>query len=99
MIQNTLNKFSYQNIDEMYAAIGYGGITLTKVINKVKDEVGRLRRATERAEKAEQLAAQQQPQPEKKSKRSQSGVIVEGIDNCLVKFARCCTPIPGDDII
>ncbi|MBS5145460.1 MAG: bifunctional (p)ppGpp synthetase/guanosine-3',5'-bis(diphosphate) 3'-pyrophosphohydrolase [Butyricicoccus pullicaecorum] len=99
VIQNTLNKFSYQNIDEMYAAIGYGGITLTKVINKVKDEVGRLRRAAERAEKAEQMVAQPQPQPEKKSKHSQSGVIVEGIDNCLVKFARCCTPIPGDDII
>ena len=100
VIQNTLNKFSFQNIDEMYAAIGYGGITLTKVINKVKDEVGRIRRAAERAEKAEQMATQaQQLQPEKKNRHSQSGVIVEGIDNCLVKFARCCTPIPGDDII
>lgn len=100
VIQNTLNKFSYQNIDEMYAAIGYGGITLTKVINKIKDEVGKIRRAAGRAEKAEQMVAQaQQPQSKKKTRHSQSGVIVEGIDNCLVKFARCCTPIPGDDII
>ena len=98
VIQNTLNKFSYQNIDEMYAALGYGGITLTKVLNKVKDEVGRMRRAAERTEKAEQLIAQP-PQPPKKTKHSESGVIVEGIDNCLIKFARCCTPIPGDDII
>ena len=93
VIQNTLNKFSYQNIDEMYAALGYGGITLTKVLNKVKDEVGRVRRAAERTEKAEQLIAQQPHQPPKKAKHSESGVIVEGIDNCLIKFARCCTPI------
>lgn len=99
VIQNTLNKFSYQTIDEMYAALGYGGITLTKVLNKVKDEVGRVRRAAERLEKAEQMANQRQQQPQKKNKHSESGVIVEGIDNCLIKFARCCTPIPGDDII
>ena len=99
VIQNTLNKFSYQTIDEMYAALGYGGITLTKVLNKVKDEVGRVRRAAERLEKAEQMAHQPQQQPQKKNKHSESGVIVEGIDNCLIKFARCCTPIPGDDII
>lgn len=100
VIQNTLNKFSYQTIDEMYAALGYGGITLTKVLNKVKDEVGRVRRAAERLEKAEQMANQpQQQQPQKKNKHSESGVIVEGIENCLIKFARCCTPIPGDDII
>ncbi|OUP59478.1 (p)ppGpp synthetase [Butyricicoccus pullicaecorum] len=99
VIQNTLNKFSYQTIDEMYAALGYGGITLTKVLNKVKDEVGRVRRTAERLEKAEQMANQTQQQPQKKNKHSDSGVIVEGIDNCLIKFARCCTPIPGDDII
>ena len=91
--KNALNKFSFNTIDELYAAIGYGGITVTKVINKVKDDVLKLRRAQEKAEKI------LQPQPEKKKSRSQSGVIVEGIDNCLVKFARCCTPIPGDDII
>jgi len=99
VIQNTLNKFSYQTIDEMYAALGYGGITLTKVLNKVKDEVGRVRRAAERLEKAEQMANQHQQQTQQKKKHSESGVIVEGIDNCLIKFARCCTPIPGDDII
>ena len=99
VIQNTLNKFSYQTIDEMYAALGYGGITLTKVLNKVKDEGGRVRRTAERLEKAEQMANQRQQQPQKKNKHSDSGVIVEGIDNCLIKFARCCTPIPGDDII
>ena len=91
--KNALNKFSFNDLDELYAAIGYGGITVTKVLNKIKDDVRRLRRAQEVTERV------LQPQPAKKTAKSQSGVIVEGIENCLVKFARCCTPIPGDDIV
>ena len=91
--KNALDRFSFSSLDELYASIGYGGITVTKVLNKIKDDVHRLRRAQEKVEHI------LQPQPAKKTAKSQSGVIVEGIDNCLVKFARCCTPIPGDDII
>ncbi len=92
--KDVLDKFSFTNIEEMYASIGYGGITVTKVLNKVKDDVTRARRQLSEKETIEALAA-----PVKKQTKSQSGVIVEGIDNCLIKFARCCTPIPGDDII
>lgn len=92
--KNTLNKFSFSTLDELYASIGYGGITLTKVINKVKDDVGRLRRAHELAERQNQSRPEQ-----RRTAKSTTGVVVEGIDNCLVKFARCCTPIPGDEII
>lgn len=92
--QNLLKKFSFANMDELYASIGYGGITVTKVVNKVKDDVNRLRRQAEKAEKAAAMLTSR-----KNGKKSQSGVIVEGLDNCLIKFARCCTPIPGDDII
>lgn len=91
--KNALDKFSFSSLDELYASIGYGGITVTKVLNKIKDDVHKLRRAHEKVQHI------LQPQPAKKTAKSQSGVIVEGIDNCLVKFARCCTPIPGDDII
>ena len=90
----TFKKFDFKNIEEMYAAIGYGGITVTKILNKVKDEVRKIRR------EKETLESMQQPQePAQHRSHSTSGVIVEGIDNCLVKFARCCTPIPGDDIV
>lgn len=95
--KNTLNKFSFGSLDELYAAIGYGGITLTKVINKVKDDVGRLRRQNEPESAAEQPV--HNTQPERRATHSKSGVVVEGIANCLVKFARCCTPIPGDEIV
>ncbi len=89
-IQNTvLKKFGYPSLEELYAAIGYGGITVTKVINKIKDEVIRARKQEE----------SRRPLTESKHIHSDSGVIVEDIGNCKVKFARCCTPIPGDDII
>ncbi len=87
--QNVLNKFNFSTLEELYASIGYGGITLTKVINKVRDEVIRERKAE----------AAKKPLTEHKHTKTDSGVVVEGIDNCLVKFARCCTPIPGDDIV
>lgn len=89
--ENVLKKFGYPSLEELYAAIGYGGITVTKVINKVRDEVIRAR-------KRENI---HQPLPERvKPTHSESGVIVEDIGgNCKVKFAGCCTPIPGDDIV
>ena len=90
-----LKKTSFGSMDEMYAAIGYGGITVTKILNKVKDDVGKLRRQREQAERA----AHPQEQKPVRSSKSSDGVVVEGIDNCLVKFARCCTPIPGDEIV
>ena len=93
--RNVFNKFSFSSLDEMYAAIGYGGITVTKILNKVKDDVGKLRRQREQAERA----AHPQEQKPVRSSKSSDGVVVEGIDNCLVKFARCCTPIPGDEIV
>ena len=92
--EGVLRKFDFKDLDEMYAAIGYGGISVTKILNKVKDDVRKIRREKELLETAQQPQAQ----PAHHS-HNNSGVIVEGIDNCLVKFARCCTPIPGDEII
>lgn len=87
---NVLKKFGYPSLEELYAAIGYGGITVTKVLNKVRDEVVRARKQEENRQPLTQKHVQG---------RSESGVIVEDIGNCKVKFARCCTPVPGDDII
>ena len=76
--------------DDFYAALGYGGIILSKIMPTVKDEYNKIVKAN--TESAPKL---------KSSKRSvsQEGVVVEGIDNCLIKLSRCCNPIPGDDII
>ena len=80
-----------QTLDDFYAAIGYGGISINRLMPHIKDEYGKLMKATE--PNSIVLA------PEKKKRKSSDGVIIEGIDNCLVKFSRCCNPLPGDKII
>ena len=85
-----LRKVRFGTLDELYAAIGYGGIQLSRLMIKIKDEYTKLLK--------EQSPAEVLQVPIKKQKSSE-GVIVEGLDNCLVKFAKCCNPLPGDDII
>ena len=86
-----LKRVSFESLDDMYAAIGFGGITAVKAVNRIKDE---LTKAT-RAQKEPQL----QVKPPAAPASSNSGVIVEDIGSCMIKFSRCCTPVPGDDII
>ena len=83
------NKFA--NGEEMFAAIGYGGILLSKLIPRIKDDFNR-KAAT--AKTPEIVPIQQS-----RRAKSSDGVIVEGIDNCLIKLSKCCAPLPGDAII
>lgn len=77
-------------LDDFYAAIGYGGISVIRMMPHIKEEYNRILKTKEES--------QIKIVPEKKKKGS-DGVIVEGIDNCLVKFSKCCNPLPGDEII
>ena len=83
-------KYRFTNSEEFYAAIGYGGILISKILPRIKDDYNK-------------RTANLKPQPavttvEYKTKSSE-GVIVEGIDNCLIKLSKCCNPLPGDEII
>ena len=80
--------YKYPNATELYNAIGYGGISVSRMIPKIKDEFTKQFRDVEVQSRA--VSAQ---------KKISGGVIIEGLDNCLVKFAKCCNPVPGDDII
>ena len=97
-----LKKLSFANWEDMYAAIGYGGLTALKAVGRIRDDINRAIKA-QQSDKFQ--AAQQNPlriQAEDSTKRSRhavNGVIVEDIDSCMIKFARCCTPVPGDPII
>ena len=77
--------------DEMYAALGYGGLQISRLMGKIKDEYGKLKAGDEKANLLADI-------PLKKYKGS-DGVVVEGIDNCPIKFAKCCSPLPGDEIV
>ena len=106
VLPHLLKKVGSGSLDDLYAAIGYGGMTAQKAVNRIKDELLRLTRDKNEKAAAERLAAQaaspQLSAPAKLipgAKRSESGIIVEGLDNCLVKFAKCCTPVPGDPVV
>ena len=107
MLPFVLKKVRFGTLDELYAAIGYGGMSAQKAVVRVKDELTRLNRLHAEQTAAEREAAEAihpatgnpPPVPVKTGKHDQSGIIVEGIDNCLVKFAKCCTPVPGDPVV
>ena len=87
-----LKKVSFECLDDMYAAIGYGGLTAVKAFGRIREELTKANRQKEAPKPPEQ-------QPVKVSRHKDSGVVVEDIDSCMIKFSRCCTPVPGDDII
>ncbi len=86
-----LKKLSFECLDDMYAAIGYGGLTATKAFGRIRDE---LTRAVRPARELPKIDASAKP-----GRHQANGVCVEGIDSCMIKFSRCCTPVPGDDIV
>ncbi|MBR6740630.1 MAG: bifunctional (p)ppGpp synthetase/guanosine-3',5'-bis(diphosphate) 3'-pyrophosphohydrolase [Clostridia bacterium] len=91
LVQAVIKKLSFNSLDELLAGVGYGGVTSVRAANRVREEYTRL--------KASQKISEPVIKEERPLKKSDSGVIVEGMNSCLVKFARCCTPVPGDDIV
>ena len=90
-----LKKLSFTCWDDMYAAIGYGGMTATKAVGKIRDDIQRALKAqdTDVIPKALRLS-----QDDSANRHAVSGIIVEDMDSIMVKFAKCCTPVPGDAI-
>ncbi len=95
-IDPMLERYKYKNIDEMYAAVGFGANSAVKVIARVLQEY---RKDHEEANIEEKIETLKNKQKDKKIKPSSSGIVVEGIDNCLIKLSKCCNPLPGDEII
>ncbi len=91
-LSDIATKMRCNSVEDFYAAIGYGGILLSKIMPRVKDAFLRF----QKTEKPIEISNNTQ---ERKMSKSSDGVVVEGIDNCLIKLSRCCTPIPGDDLI
>ncbi len=94
-VNNVLERYHYSNTDDMFASIGFGAITPGKIIAKLLEEYKKEHQEEIIEEKLQKLKSKKTTV----KKPPKSGVIVKGIDNCLVKFSRCCNPVPGDDII
>ena len=96
-----LKKVAYPTLDDLYAAIGYGGFTAQKAVSRIQGELQRRQQQRQQ----EQMLAEAVAEPKEDTKpadtpkqpkavKSEQGIIVEGLDNCLVKFSKCCTPVP-----
>ncbi len=115
ILDTLLKKVHFSSLDDLYAAIGYGGTSAQKAASRMKDELNHMGRLERQQAQAQQLiltgggGASGEPAvvfPSSKdsssgvqSSHSKNGIIVEGLDNCLVKFSKCCSPVPGDPII
>lgn len=91
-LSDVAKRQKYASVEEFYAAIGYGGLSLFKIIPRIKEDFQRMQR-----EKTPPTLEDIVKKP--KFSRSSEGVVIEGIDNCLIKLSRCCTPLPGDPIV
>ena len=94
-----MKRLSFTNFDDMLAAIGYGGTAVSRVISRMKDELRQSSADRRNAVDKMNDAAERREENAKKNARAIHGILVSGLDNCLVKFSRCCTPVPGDDIV
>lgn len=99
ILASILKRNSFSALDDMLAAIGYGGIGAQKIAKKIQDELRSVNVEKQTALDKLNRAAERRELQDKTPRKIVNGVLVEGLDNCLVKFSRCCTPVPGDDII
>ena len=93
-VQIALDRYKYNSVDDMYASIGFGAISATKIIARLLEEYKKEHYEEDLEKTISELATKKTL-----TKPSKTGVIVEGIDNCLVKLSKCCNPLPGDSIV
>ena len=100
MEPHLLQKLSFDSWDDMYAAIGYGGLTATKAVGRIRDDVNKAIKA-QTTEKLPGTPLRLKPDSDAEllNRHAVNGIIVEDIDSCMIKFAKCCAPVPGDAIV
>ena len=110
ILDTLLKRVRFGALEELYAAIGYGGMSAQKAAGRMKEELTRMgrleRQNAERQAMQEAVASGETFYPsgapkaeEVKARHTSNGIIVEGLDNCMVKFSKCCTPVPGDPVV
>ncbi|WP_204554561.1 RelA/SpoT family protein [Bacillus ectoiniformans] len=93
-VSRVAEKFNFSNEDDMYAAVGYNGITALQVVNRLTEKLRKMRDQEAAVESVKELKTVTTP-----INKKNSGVKVKGIDNLLIRLSRCCNPVPGDDIV
>jgi len=91
-----MRRYSFQGIDDLYASVGYGGLSAQKVVVSLRDNY---KAEMKEQKQKEDFLNQPNAQTNDKKKNANKGIIVKGIDNCLVRLSGCCNPVPGDEIV
>ena len=101
VLEVVAQRTGFASVDDLYNTIGYGGISLNKVASKLREEISKIALPEpEEIEISEDTVAESMVQKNKpKHLKSNSGIVVDGVSGCQVKFAKCCNPLPGDDVI
>ncbi len=98
-IDPILKRYNLNNLDDLYASIGYGGLTAQKIVVRLRDEYLKVAKSEEQFDIDALSLDTITASPSTSATKASNGIIVHGIDNCLVRLSRCCNPVPGDDII
>ena len=94
-VQVALDRYKFNTIDDMYSAVSFGAITSSRIIAKILEAYKKDNQDEEIEKTIEALSTEKT----KINRTSSNGIIVKGIDNCLVRFSKCCNPVPGDEIV
>ena len=94
-----LKKLSFDEWEDMYAAIGYGGLTAVRAVGRIRDDINKALKIQQNDKITMTPKVTPDSEAVRLNRHAVNGVIVEDIDSCMIKFAKCCTPVPGDGII
>lgn len=97
LLQTSASRQRLDSVDDLYAAIGYGGISMAKIVQRIKEDQLRNHKEQQAIQAAAENPMESISENNRRSRKK--GIIIEGMENCLVKFAQCCNPLPGDPII
>jgi GTP pyrophosphokinase len=98
-LQRVAEKFNFSNEEDMYAAVGYNGVTALQVANRLTEKWRKLRDQEEQEKNVAEVLTEAKKFPSSSSRKRDAGVQVKGIDNLLIRLSKCCNPVPGDDIV
>ena len=96
-LETIYKRLSLHSVDDLYSSLGYGGVTANQVVTKLKDEYRKFVRAENR--ESDIIEKQVEKIQERRKRHHSAGVKVKGIENILVRFSKCCNPVPGDEIM
>ncbi|MDH6365088.1 guanosine-3',5'-bis(diphosphate) 3'-pyrophosphohydrolase [Enterococcus sp. PF1-24] len=97
-IAEALERFNFQTEDDLFAAVGYGEVSPLTVTNRLTEKERRERDKEKQLQETEELLNNKK-EPEKMKVRHEGGIVIQGIDNLLIRISRCCNPVPGDEIV